>query len=242
MKQTALITGASKRIGKAFAEHFAEQGWNIIIHYNTSNEAAKLLVSQLAVKFPNQCFEAVQANLSETNEVVRLIPKVVSEFGAFNLLVNNASVFDKSYLTETSVDLFDKQLDVNLKAPFFLMRDFARYCIKGNIVNIVDTRVTSNKSNFTAYSLSKKGLWNLTQMAALEFAPEIRVNAIAPGVTLAPENEDEKYLQNLAKEIPMKRPGGLKPILKSIDYIVENDYLTGQLLYADGGENLGTNV
>lgn len=242
MVQTALITGASKRIGKSLSEHLAEGGWNIIIHYNTSGEAAKQLASILLSKFPTQRFEAVQANLSKINEVAGLIPKVVSEFGRFDLLVNNASVFDKSYLQETSIELFDNQLDVNLKAPFFLMRDFANYCKKGNIVNFVDTRVTSNKSNFAAYSLSKKGLWDLTQMAALELSPEIRVNAIAPGVTLAPGGEDENYLQNMAKGIPMKRPGGVDPILKSMDYIIQNDYLTGQLLFADGGENLGTNV
>jgi NAD(P)-dependent dehydrogenase (short-subunit alcohol dehydrogenase family) len=130
-------------------------------------------------------------------------------------------------------------MDVNLKAPFLLIRDFATYCKKGNIINFVDTRITSNKSDFSAYSLSKKGLWDLTKMAALEYAPEIRVNAIAPGVTLAPEDESETYLLNLAKSIPMKRPGGLEPILKSVGYILENHHLTGQLLFADGGENLG---
>lgn len=242
MGQIALITGASKRIGKALAEHLAADGWSVFIHYNTSGEAAKQLVSILSTKFPTQRFHAVQANLSKISEVVNLIPKVVSEYGAFDMLINNASVFDKSYLKQTSTDLFDSQFDVNLKAPFFLIRDFANYCKKGNIVNFVDTRVTSNKSNFSAYSLSKKGLWNLTQLAALELSPEIRVNAIAPGVTLAPGDEDENYLQNLAKAIPMKRPGGLDPILKSMDYIIQNDYLTGQLLFADGGENLGINV
>ncbi len=242
MEKTALITGASKRIGKFLSEHLAEGGWNIIIHYNTSGEAALQLASVLSSKFPGQRFHATKANLSNISEVVGLIPKVISEFGAFNMLINNASVFDRSYLQQTSTELFDSQLDVNLKAPFFLIRDFANYCKKGNIINFVDTRVTSNKSNFAAYSLSKKGLWDLTQMAALEFAPEIRVNAIAPGVTLAPEDEDENYLQNLAKGIPMKRPGGLEPILKSMDYILQNNYLTGQLLFADGGENLGTNL
>ncbi|MCY1721742.1 SDR family NAD(P)-dependent oxidoreductase [Prolixibacteraceae bacterium Z1-6] len=241
MEQTALITGASKRIGKEIAKHLAAAGWHVFIHYNTSGKAAEAFVSELSKKYPGQRFEAIQADLSQINEVVSLIPNSVSAFGKFNLLVNNASVFDKGYLQETSTELFDSQINVNLKAPFFLMRDFANYCINGNIINFVDTRVTENKSNFAAYSLSKKGLWDVTQMAALEFAPDVRVNAIAPGVTLPPEDEDETYLENLAKNIPMKRPGGLDPILKSIDYILENNYLTGQLLFADGGENLGIN-
>jgi NAD(P)-dependent dehydrogenase (short-subunit alcohol dehydrogenase family) len=242
MENTALVSGSSKRIGKAIAEYLAKKGWNIFVHYNTSATAAELLVAEFSAAFPEQRFHAVKADLSKMEEVLDLIPKLVADFGSFDLLVNNASVFDKGYINATSLDLFNSQLDVNLKAPFFLMRDFATLCKSGNIINLVDTRVTSNKTNFAAYSLSKKGLWDLTQMAALEFAPEIRVNAIAPGVTLAPEHEDENYLNDLAKAIPMKRPGGLNPILKSIDYILNNEYLTGQLLFADGGENLGINV
>jgi len=221
MKQTALITGAAKRIGKHIAHFLAEKEWNVIIHYNTSSGDARALQKDLSDKYPQQNFDIVQANLSDMNEV------------------NNASVFDKSFFKETSLALFDLQMDVNLKAPFFLMRDFANYCKEGNIINFVDTRVTSNKTNFSAYSLSKKGLWEATKMAALEFAPKIRVNAIAPGVTLAPEHEGDAYLKELAKNIPMKRPGGVIPVLNSIEYILKNDFLTGQLLFADGGENLG---
>lgn len=239
MERTALITGASKRIGKTIAKHLAAKGWNIIIHYNTSEYAAKQLASELSSKFAKQKFSFIKADLSITRDVIGMIPKLVSEIGAFELLINNASVFDKGYIKETSVDLYENQMDVNLKAPFLLIRDFANYCNEGNIINFVDTRITTNKSNFGAYSLSKKGLWEITKMTALEFAPEIRVNAIAPGVTLPPEDENEDYLLNLAKNIPMKIPGGLKPILKSIDYILENHHLTGQLLFADGGENLG---
>ncbi|MCK5852815.1 SDR family oxidoreductase, partial [bacterium] len=171
--------------------------------------------------------------------VIELIPKVITEHGLFQLLINNASVFNSGYLKDTSVNLFENQMDVNLKAPFILMRDFANICKQGNIINFIDTRITSNKSDFTAYSLSKKALWDLTKMAALEFASAIRVNAIAPGVTLPPANEDENYLDNLAQNIPMKKPGGVEPILKSIGYILGNNHLTGQLLFADGGENLG---
>ncbi len=242
MNATALITGASKRIGKSIAEHLAGKGWNVIIHFNRSAEDAVIQVQQLNEKYPEQQFSSVMTDLANSQEVQSLIPGIVSQTGPFQLLVNNASVFDKAYLKHTSEDLYDAQMSVNLKAPFLLTRDFANLCKKGNVINFVDTRVTSNKSNFAAYSLSKKALWELTKMAALELAPEIRVNAIAPGVTLAPVDEGEDYLRKLAQEIPMKQPGGVDPILKSIDYILENEHLTGQLLFADGGENLGKNV
>ncbi|WP_303925253.1 SDR family NAD(P)-dependent oxidoreductase [Draconibacterium sediminis] len=241
MKRTALITGASKRIGRSLTEHLAEKGWNIVVHYNSSAKVANTLVEELEKKYPDQEFRAVQANLAETDKVVALIPKLAARNLKVDLLVNNASVFDRGYLKGTSVELFDAQMDVNLKAPFFLIRDFANYFKSGNIINFVDTRITSNASNFAAYSISKKALWELTKMAALEFAPDIRINAIAPGVTLPPEDEDDDYLEKLAQGIPMKKPGGVKPILKSLDYILENDHLTGQLLFADGGENLGKN-
>lgn len=242
MKQTALITGASKRIGKALTEHLAQKGWNAAIHYNSSDHAANKLAEQLSKKFPHQKFASFKANLNETKEVAKLIPNVLSEFGHIDLLVNNASVFNSSYLKETSVELFDSQMNVNFKAAFILIRDFSNHCKTGNIINFVDTRITSNKSNFAAYSLSKKALWELTKMAALELSTAIRVNAIAPGVTLPPDDKDENYLLELAQYIPMKKPGGLAPIVKSLDYILENDHLTGQLLFADGGENLGTNA
>lgn len=241
MNKTALITGASKRIGKAITELLAEQGWNVIIHYNRSGKAAVELAGLLKEKYPTQFFEPVKTNLHQINEVVDLVPKLVEKYGCFDLLVNNASVFDSGYLKDTSTELFEKEMNVNLKAPFFLMRDFANYCKSGNIINFVDTRITSNKTNFAAYSISKKGLWELTKMAALEFAPNIRVNAIAPGVTLPPADKDENYFANLAKNIPMKKPGGMPPILNSVDYILRNEHLTGQLLFADGGENLGQN-
>lgn len=237
--KTALITGASKRIGKAVAEFLSEKGWSIIIHYNSSEKPAEQLAETLSIKFPKQNFSTVKANLSNEKEIVELIPKIISEYGLFQLLINNASVFNPGYLKETSVDLFDNQMNTNLKAPFFLIRDFANHCKKGNIINFVDTRITTNKSDFAAYSLSKKALWELTKMAALEFSPAIRVNAIAPGVTLPPANKDKNYLERLAQNIPMKKPGGVEPILKSINYILENNHVTGQLLFADGGENLG---
>jgi len=241
MYKTAFITGASRRVGRALTEYLASDGWSVVIHFNSSEKEARELAQLLKQKFPQQNFETVKANLSEIDEVKSLISRVVEKYGKFALLVNNASVFNPGYIAETDAELFDLQMNVNMKVPFFLMQDFARSCNEGNIINFVDTRITTNKSNFAAYSISKKALWELTKMAALEFAPKIRVNAIAPGVTLPPEDKDETYLQKLAGNIPMKKPGGLLPVLQSLDYILQNEHLTGQLLFADGGENLGQN-
>jgi pteridine reductase len=241
MKKTALITGSSKRIGRAIAEHLASEGWNIIIHYNSSGERAQKLTNLLSKKYPQQRFISIKANLTAQLGVKSLIPKVISEMGQISLLINNASVFNPGCIADTDYELFDNQFDVNLKAPFFLIRDFAKYCKKGVIINFADTRITKNRSDYAAYTLSKKCLWELTKMAALEFAPNIRVNAVAPGLTLPPEGKGEEYLQKLAKKIPMKSPGDIQEIRKSIDYILDNDHLTGQLLFNDGGENLDGN-
>ena len=240
-QKTALITGASKRIGRALAIHLATQGWNIALHYHSSHEAARVLKVELQKQFLLGQFGIFQANLGNLKEVQQLIPAVLKEFQTIDLLINNASVFEPSSFKRTSLELLERQMTVNFMSPFLLSRDFAKLAKKGMIINFVDTRITTNKSNYAVYSLSKKILWEMTKMAALEFAPEVRVNAIAPGVTLPPEDKDEEYLLELAKKIPMKKPGGLEPILKSLDYILENDHLTGQLLFADGGENLGEN-
>lgn len=239
MNKTALITGAAKRIGRSIAEHLAHQGWDVIVHYNSSGEEADKLVDELISKYPGQRFRPVQANLFKIEEVENLIPKVVKKNGTFSLLINNASVFDPANMEETSSSLLEKQIGINFKAPFLLMRDFKKYCNEGNIINITDTRISNNRSAYAAYSLSKKVLWESTKMAALEFAPDIRVNAVAPGVTLAPAGKGDDYLWQLAQRIPMRKPGGMEPVLKSIDFILDNPYLTGHLLFADGGENLG---
>jgi len=239
MTKTALITGAAKRIGKAISLHLAAQGWNIAIHFNSSENEALLLQNELKTSYPHQHFELFRADLNNSFEVEALIPQVLKDMNNIDLLVNNASIFEKANLTNTDTGFLDRQMNINFKAPFILTRDFARLIKEGLIINFLDTRIVNNKSNFAAYSLSKKALWEMTKMAALEFGPNIRVNAIAPGLTLPPEEKGDEYLLKLAENIAMKRPGGLYPILKSLNYILSNDYLTGQLLYCDGGENLG---
>ena len=201
MGKTALITGASKRVGKAMTEHLAQKGWNIAIHYNTSGNDAEQLCTELSRNYPSQHFEVFQSDLNRSEEVEMLIGRVMQKFSGIDLLINNASVFEPARLDETSLDFLEQQMNVNFKAPFILCCDYARAFESGNIVNFVDTRIVNNKSNFAAYPLSKKALWELTKMAALEFGPGIRVNAIAPGLTLAPEEKDEDYLWKLAEKI-----------------------------------------
>ena len=242
MRKTAFITGAAKRVGKAISLHLAAQGWNIALHYNSSEAEASLLQEGLKSVFPNQQFEIFSADLNNAKEVETLILKVVQAMQNIDLMINNASVFEKGNFANTDTGFLDRQMNVNFRAPFILTRDFARLVKKGLIINFVDTRIVNNKSNFAAYSLSKKALWEMTKMAALELGPNIRVNAIAPGLTLAPEEKGDEYLMKLAENIAMKRPGGLDPIMKSLDYILNNDYLTGQLLFCDGGENLGLTI
>ena len=239
MNKTALITGAAKRVGKAMALHLASQGWNIAIHYNSSEDEARQFCDELHNAYQNQQFEIFKADLNLPDEVELLIPQVIQKMKVIDLLINNASLFEPSKLSKTSTEFLDRQMNVNFKAPFILSRNFAQTFKIGVIINFVDTRIVTNQSNFAAYSISKKALWEMTKMAAMEFGPHIRVNAIAPGLTLPPEEKGEDYLLKLAEKIAMKRPGGLEPILKSLDYILNNDYLTGQLLFCDGGENLG---
>ena len=238
MNKTALITGAAKRVGKAMVQHLAHHGWNIALHYNTSDTEANRFCNELRCNFPQQKFETFRADLQEAKQVEGLLPRVVQEFPEINLLINNASVFEPSNLAKTTSGFMEKQLNVNFMAPFILSVSFVKLFGSGIIVNFVDTRIVKNQPNYAAYTLSKKMLWEFTKMASVEFGPGTRVNAIAPGLTLPPAEKDEKYLWDLAEKIPMKRPGGVEPILKSLDYILENDYLTGQLLFCDGGENL----
>lgn len=239
MAKTALITGAAKRLGKGMTLHLANLGWNIAIHYNTSDTEAKQLQAQLNEQYPDQLFQLFKADLNLADEVEQLISKAADGMGTIDLLINNASVFEPEMFANTTTEFLDKQMNVNFRAPFILTRNFANTCKSGLIVNFIDTRIVSNKSNYAAYTLSKKALWEMTKMAALEFGPNIRINAIAPGLTLPPEEKGEEYLWKLSENIAMKRPGGLEPILKSLDFIVNNTYLTGQLLFCDGGENLG---
>lgn len=238
MRMTALITGSAKRIGREIVYHLAQSGWDLALHYNQSFEAVLQLEQQLKKEFPDQNFCVFRADLAIYAEIETLIPDVITKFERLDLLINNASVFEPSNLVSTSHEFLNHQMQINLTAPVILMRDFACYSGNGLIINFTDTRIASNSNNYFAYSLSKKALWEATKMAAVELAPDVRVNAIAPGAIFPPEGKDFGYLMEIARATPMKSVTGIEPILKSVDYIIGNENLTGQMIFCDGGANL----
>lgn len=234
-KKSALITGGAVRLGRELALYLSDAGYNIALHYNSSEKQAKE-VKELIEKKGNQC-ELFKQDLSKTNELHNFIQLVSKSFPNLDLLVNSASTYTSSPILKTTPDLFDSQFLVNLKAPFFLSKSFALTFKEGNIINILDNKIAFNQYPYAAYLLSKKSLAEFTTMAAQEFAPNIRVNGIAPGVILPAESRSQEYIQWRIQGIPLKKQGSTKNILQTLQFILNNDFLSGQIITVDGGEN-----
>lgn len=233
MKKSALITGAARRIGREIALKLAKNGYDIAIHYNKSETEAESLKNDLKkLKVKSNIY---QCNLNNEKEVSALIKNVYSDFNNLSLLVNNASIFVRSSILNTKNQLLNKTFNINFKAPYILTREFANICKKGNIINIIDTKITKNGYFYSAYSLSKQALCHLTKQSANELAPDIRVNGICPGLIFPQEGED---LQKMANKIPLKKAGNINSITAALLFLLKNEYITGQLIYVDGGQHL----
>ena len=233
----ALVTGCAKRIGRAIALTLARKGYDIAIHYNHSRQEADTLAEEIQAL--GRTSRIYQADLTEDEDILNLLPRVKADDLPLELLVNNASVFEPATIRETELELFDSHWAANFKAPYFLSRDFARLYRKGNIINLVDTRVANNDFAYAAYALTKKALAELTKMAALELAPDIRVNGVCPGFILLPPGADANAIEKIKQKVPLNRQGYVEPIEQAVEYVLDNDFVTGQLLFVDGGEHLG---
>ncbi|MBN2010214.1 SDR family oxidoreductase [candidate division KSB1 bacterium] len=236
MKGTAFITGGAKRIGRAITLDLARLGYDIIFQYNRSTNEVQN-VSKCVKKMGRRCFH-LECDFNNMKQVSLLIPRIFEMAPECNLLVNNASIFERATLQETDYDLFDRHFNINFKTPFFLARDFAHYCSNGHIINILDTKIARTSTYFFAYTLTKKALFEFTKMAAKELAPGIRVNGICPGLILPPPGEDESYLIEQGKHVPLKQSGSLESILSALRFLIENHYITGESIMVDGGEHL----
>ena len=241
MNKTIFITGAAKRIGKEIALTFKELGWNIIIHYNSSKSDADNLADQINKDNPNSA-KTVQGNLDVKEDVQKIINEVNNLFPSIDLLINNASTFYPTPIDEISEDHWEKLIGSNLKGPLFLIQGLKKNLKKsnGSIINITDTNLTKGVANYSIYSAAKAGLEAITKGLARELAPEIKVNAIAPGAMLEPpdvtwtEEQKNKVIEN----IPLKRMGSEKDIANAVKFLANSEYITGQTIKVDGGRSL----
>ena len=235
-KGTALVTGGARRIGLDIAIQLSLLGFRVALRYNKSKTEA-LQAQKDIVAIGGSC-ELFSCDLNDPKETGGLIKTVRKQFPDLQLLINNASVFERASLTDFTSESFDKHMSVNLKAPMILIKDFAKICKAGHIINIIDTNYVKNQTSHLTYLLSKKGLADITKIAALELAPDIRVNAIAPGYILPPEDVGRLSMGTRTKSIPLQAQGDITSATRTIEFLVSNPYVTGQTIFIDGGEHL----
>jgi len=241
MNKTILITGAAKRIGREMALSFFSKGWDIVIHYNGSKEEAEALADKMNFERSNSAMIA-QANLDNANEVTQLVEKTLSKNSRIDALINNASTFYPTPIGTFTEENWNALMGSNLKAPLFLIQSFYKELEKnkGFIINVTDINVDKALVNHSIYLAAKSGLQTLTKSLAKELAPNIRVNAIAPGAILEPPNVEwtTEQKNNIINAVPMKRMGTEKDIVDAAIYLSEAEYVTGQILNVDGGKSL----
>ena len=241
MKKTIFITGAAKRIGKEIALCFSEMGWNIIIHYNSSKNDAQVLADEINGANQDSAI-TVQGNLDVKEDVEKVINIVRDAFPTIDLLINNASTFYPTPIEDISEEHWDKLVGSNLKGPLFLIKGLKDKLkeSKGSIINITDTNLSKGVANYSIYSAAKAGLESITKGLARELAPDIKVNAIAPGAMLEPPDVTwtEEQKSKVISSIPLNRMGSEKDISEAVKFLAKSSYITGQIIKVDGGRSL----
>ena len=241
MMKTIFITGAAKRIGKEIALCFSEMGWNIIIHYNSSKNDAQVLADEINGTNSDSAI-TVQGNLDVKEDVEKVINEVRDAFPTIDLLINNASTFYPTPIEDISEEHWDKLVGSNLKGPLFLIKGLKDKLkeSKGSIINITDTNLSKGVANYSIYSAAKAGLESITKGLARELAPDIKVNAIAPGAMLEPPDVTwtEEQKSKVISSIPLNRMGSEKDISEAVKFLAKSNYITGQIIKVDGGRSL----
>ena len=237
--KTALITGAAKRIGRHLALSLAERGWDIAVHYNSSEADAAEVADEIRKCGRNAAI--LRADLSRENEVAGLIARAADALGPLTCLVNNASVFEYDSIDSATRSGWDTHLETNLRAPFVLTQEFAKALpadAGGVVVNLIDQRVWNLTPHFVTYTISKAALWTLTQTLALALAPRIRVNAIGPGPTLANTRQTPEQFARQCAAMPLRHGASPQDIADALHYILDAKSMTGQMIALDGGQHL----
>ncbi|MCU0856982.1 MAG: SDR family oxidoreductase [Pontiellaceae bacterium] len=223
----ALITGGAVRIGRAIAEALLDGGVKVIVHFQTSEKEADCF-------WPN----IIQTDFNDPAQCETLLQRASDQFGKIDILINNAAVFHQTRLMDSTYEAMMRELQPNLLAPLALIRGFAKQTQTGKIINLLDRRVTSHDTGCVPYHLSKKALEELTKLAALELAPGITVNAVAPGAVLPPSQSGNHSAREAAGIIPLGKRPAPADIADAVLYLLKSDVITGQTLFIDGGQNL----
>src|SRR5215210_5481024 len=236
--KVAVVTGGAVRVGRAISLALAGEGMRLVVHYNSSSQAADELCAE--IRRGGGEAVAVGGDLASVDEVRRVAEDAERAFGGIDVLVNNASVFPPEALEETDEALWDHTLAVNLRAPFFLIKHLAPTlrARRGVVVNLCDLAGLQPWGAYAAHGISKAALAHLTRVAARSLAPEVRVNGIAPGAVLPPESMTGEELEAIARSTPLRRLGSPGDVVGALLYLLRADFVTGEVMVVDGGRML----
>lgn len=237
--RVALVTGGARRLGRAFVEALAAKGMRVAIHYGGARDEAESLVASLTGNGTDaECFAG---DLRDATVAADLPGRVVERFGQLDVLVNSAAVMERASVADTTIEGWDAVLNLNLRAPFFIAQQAASHLARarGTIVNIADLGGIEPWPNYAAHSISKAGVIMLTKVLATSLAPDVTVNAIAPGTVLVPDDYDTEKRAFLTETTPLKRLGKPSDAVNALLYLIERgDFVTGETLVVDGGRVL----
>ncbi|MFP4580120.1 MAG: SDR family oxidoreductase [Candidatus Sumerlaeia bacterium] len=232
----ALVTGGAKRIGRAISLALGRAGAHVLVHYRNSKTEAESLVDELR-KMGVQSW-ALQEDLSRANQAAELVPRAIKHADGLDFLINSASIFETSSLKDFSAEELQNNLQIHALSPLSMCRALAAQNKPTHVINLLDTHVHQYDSTHAAYHLSKRMLFDLTRMMALEFAPQMQVNAIAPGLVLPPPGKDRSYLEAQTDKAPLARVGNPQDLAEAVIFLLRNDFITGQVIHYDGGEHM----
>ena len=238
MSSVALVTGGAVRAGRAITLALADTGFDMVVNYHSSEEAARTLEAELV----GQGREVLLApgDVSDASAVERIGQAVRERFGRLDVLVNSAATFISTSLLEIESEEWDRVMGVNLKGPHLLVREFAPLLrsSRGAVVNVADHMGLKPWVRYAHHSIAKAGLVHLTRIQAVALAPEVRVNAVAPGLVLAPESMSEAAVEREIQSTPLQRPGTPEDVTRTVLFLVESPFITGQTIVVDGGGTL----
>jgi NAD(P)-dependent dehydrogenase (short-subunit alcohol dehydrogenase family) len=234
----ALVTGAGRRVGQAIALALGAKGMKVAVHYNGSKRGAEETVARLAAG--GATGEVFQADLSAAEGPASLIAAVAGSFGGIDVLVNSAAIMERTPFGEVTVEQWDAMMAINLRAPFFVAQAAAPHLERagGAIVNIADLAAYETWPAYIPHGISKSGIVYMTRSLARVMAPAVRVNGVAPGTVLLPEDWDKAADERLRQTTPLARTGSPEDVSAAVIFLLESDYITGETVIVDGGRHI----